>query len=110
MRLRNVVTQRNRTIAYNYATVNVVRFKSRRRLEWPINTSNSPGSTIRLASESTMVHSETGISNPTVLVSPGLKLHALERFELAVRPTVGRHDIADIQLHYFGCPCARRCW
>ena len=28
-----------------------------------------------------------------------LKLHALERFELAVRPTVGRHDIADIQLH-----------
>ena len=31
-----------------------------------------------------------------------LKLHALERFELAVRPTVGRHDIADIQLRYFG--------
>lgn len=31
-----------------------------------------------------------------------LKLHALERLELAVRPTVGRHDIADIQLHYFG--------
>ena len=31
-----------------------------------------------------------------------LKLHALERFELAVRPTVGRYDIADIQLRHFG--------
>ena len=31
-----------------------------------------------------------------------LKLHALERFELAVRPTVRGHDVADVGLHDFG--------
>lgn len=31
-----------------------------------------------------------------------LKLHALERFELAVRPAVRGHDVADVGLHDFG--------
>ena len=38
---------------------------------WPMSSSNSPGSTMRLASGSTIVQFATGISKATVLVSPG---------------------------------------
>ena len=41
------------------------------REEWPMSSSNSPGSTMRLASGSTIVQFATGISKMTVLVSPG---------------------------------------
>ena len=58
-------------VRLTHATVNVVRFRSSRREEWPMSSSNSPGSTMRLASGSTIVQFATGISKVTVLVSPG---------------------------------------
>lgn len=76
------------------ATVNVVRLRSLRRLEWPISTSNSPGSTMRLASGSTIVQSATGMSNATVLVSPGssstrwnaLSSRSVQLYEVTMSP------------------------